>query len=137
VRRALLIDEQQSVKDLGSPQTTRNFLFALLDKVLVIRNWQRVMCLRNASRATDLELGCAAAFSSRLPSSQSDKPITSHFWGGDSIAISQFVVLFICEMEMNTSASHLDLLLQGLAWSRGLSIHDLHKSTGTSDLFPE
>ena len=40
MRRARLIDEQQSVKAWEYlAQITRNFLFALLDKVLVIRNW--------------------------------------------------------------------------------------------------
>jgi hypothetical protein len=40
-----------------------------------LQMWQCLMCSRNASRRTNSELGCAASFSNRLPSSQSDTPI--------------------------------------------------------------
>jgi hypothetical protein len=51
-----------------------------------------LMCSRNAARATDPGLGCAADFSNRLPSSQSHTLITYSLLGeADSIPTFLFV----------------------------------------------
>jgi hypothetical protein len=53
-------------------------------------------CSRNASRAPDPGLGCVAAFSNRLPSTQSDTHITYSLSGeANSIALSQLGALLI------------------------------------------